>query len=139
MKYWGLIIAEIILIAMISSLYYITKDDYNIVLDLPLAKERVSPFNHIKQDQIKVYDDKIIIEIPNARWSNLADTGSMDPLLDEGANTLEKIPQTDPEQTCPYNPSHCGFQRLVLKHKIGKKAGISKKKRTSCNQNNPLK
>ena len=45
-----------------------------------------------KQDQIKVYDDKIIIDVQGAQWANFADTNSMDPFLDEGSNALQLVP-----------------------------------------------
>lgn len=55
-------------------------------------KELNSPFNHIQKEQIHVFNDKIILDIPNARWAEFTNTNSMDPLLDEDANSFEIIP-----------------------------------------------
>ncbi len=57
--------------------------------------ERVSPGDHIKEDQIKVFDDKIELNIPHAVWSRFSNTNSMDPFLDEGSNGLEIIPASE--------------------------------------------
>jgi hypothetical protein len=67
-------------------------------LQLPIsfgsAAEQNSPYNHISEDLIHVYDDKILLDIPNATWSTFADTNSMDPFIDYGANGLEIRPKT---------------------------------------------
>lgn len=54
--------------------------------------ERISPGDHIKESQIRVYNDKVELNIQNAIWSRFADTNSMDPLLDAGSNGLEVVP-----------------------------------------------
>lgn len=60
-------------------------------LDLP------SPGNHILEDSIHVYKDKIVIDIENARWAKFLDSNSMDPIIDSGANSIELVPKS-PEQ-----------------------------------------
>jgi len=59
--------------------------------------ERPSPGDHIKESQIKVFSDKIELDIENAVWSTFTNTNSMDPFLDEGANGIEIIPQDENE------------------------------------------
>ena len=56
------------------------------------VEEQVSPSNWIKESQIKVYDDRVIIEIENAEWAKFTDTNSMDPTIDSEANAIEIIP-----------------------------------------------
>ena len=56
-------------------------------------EEKDSPSNWIKESQIKVYDDRVIIEIKGAEWARFTDTNSMDPTLDQGSNAIEVIPQ----------------------------------------------
>jgi len=51
-----------------------------------------SPGDWIKEDQIKVYSQRILINIPNASWSSFTDTNSMDPFLDIGANAIQIKP-----------------------------------------------
>lgn len=62
--------------------------------DLFNAKELKSPSNHIDKDQIHVYDDKIVLDIPNAVWAEFTDTNSMDPVIDTEANSIEIIPES---------------------------------------------
>ncbi len=62
--------------------------------------EVISPNDWIKERQIKIYKEKVVIEIPNATLARYADTNSMDPLLDENSNGIEIIPSS-PEQIFP--------------------------------------
>ncbi len=55
-------------------------------------KEVKSPFNHVKQDQIHVYEDRIVIDIQGASWAEFTDTNSMDPVIDIEANSIEITP-----------------------------------------------
>lgn len=67
------------------------------VSDLTTGKalDRISPGDHVKESQIKVYNDKIELEIPNAIWSRFTNTHSMDPFLDDGSNGIEIVPQSE--------------------------------------------
>ena len=58
------------------------------------APERFSPSDWVKEDQIKVYKNQIILDIQDASCSRFTDTNSMDPLLDAGSNGLEIMPQS---------------------------------------------
>ena len=55
--------------------------------------EKNSPADHIKEDQIKVYNNKVELDIQNAVWSRFTDTNSMDPFLDYGSNGIEIVPR----------------------------------------------
>ena len=90
-----------ILFAMISLLFMagwfssIVYSNYSFNLaQSPFAasKDRISPADHIKESQINVYKDKIVIDINNAIWARYTDTNSMDPLFDKGANGIEIAP-----------------------------------------------
>ncbi|MBI2548766.1 hypothetical protein HYW21_05440 [Candidatus Woesearchaeota archaeon] len=71
------------------------------VLFLPLillgcqesATEQLSPLDRIKEHQILVYDDRVVIDLKQVRWATFSDTNSMDPVIDQGANALEIVPQ----------------------------------------------
>jgi len=54
--------------------------------------EKISPFNWIKENQIKVYSDKVVIEIPGVQWAKFTDSNSMDPAIDSDSNALEVVP-----------------------------------------------
>jgi len=56
--------------------------------------ERDSPNDWIKEDQINVYNDKVIINLKDAEWASFTDTNSMDPVIDEKANAIEIIPKS---------------------------------------------
>ncbi|MBS3142690.1 hypothetical protein J4464_04875 [Candidatus Woesearchaeota archaeon] len=66
-----------------------------IIPGLPLEAE--SPQDWIQEDQIEVYQDRVIIYVDNPQWARFADSNSMDPLIDEGTNGIEIIP-TDTSQ-----------------------------------------
>lgn len=58
-----------------------------------ISTEQASPADRIQEDQIKVYADRVILNIEGALWSSFTNTNSMDPSLDIGANALQLIPQ----------------------------------------------
>jgi signal peptidase len=58
------------------------------------TNERPSPSDWVKSNQIKIYNDRIVIEVPGAIYAEFADTNSMDPVLDAGTNGIEIIPES---------------------------------------------
>lgn len=56
--------------------------------------ERISPSDTISEDQIWIYDDYAIINVPGLSLAKYADTNSMDPVLDSEANGLEIVPSS---------------------------------------------
>lgn len=61
------------------------------------VRQKASPQDRIKESQIHVYDNRVVIDIPNMEWATYTDTLSMDPVLDQGANGLEIIPKSPAE------------------------------------------
>ncbi len=59
--------------------------------------EQLSPYDRLNEDQIKVYPDRVVIEMKGITWASYADTNSMDPMLDTGANGLELVPKNEDE------------------------------------------
>jgi len=57
------------------------------------GEEKESPADRIKDDDINVFYNGIRIDIKNAKWRNYIDSNSMDPLIDEGTNTIEIKPK----------------------------------------------
>jgi len=55
-------------------------------------REKPSPYDHIKIEQIHIQKDKIIIDIEDARGAEFTDTDSMDPTFDIGANAIQIKP-----------------------------------------------
>lgn len=55
----------------------------------------VSPSDTISESQIQVYEDKVIIRIPQgAKYASYTNSKSMSPVLDEGANGIEIVPKS---------------------------------------------
>lgn len=59
--------------------------------------DKQSPEDYVKEQDIKVYSDRIVIFIHDATLSRYAATKSMDPVLDSSANGIE-IPVKNTEQ-----------------------------------------
>lgn len=58
-------------------------------------KEQNSPYDRITEDQIKVYNDRVIIYLTDPEWASFTDTNSMDPVIDIGANAIEIVPKSE--------------------------------------------
>jgi hypothetical protein len=61
---------------------------------LRAAPEQDSPSDWIKQEQINVYNDRIVIEIENPEWASFANTNSMDPVIDETSHAIQIVPKS---------------------------------------------
>jgi hypothetical protein len=55
-----------------------------------------SPSDWIAEDQIKVYQNRIVLNIKDATWAGFTNTNSMDPFIDDGANAIQIRP-SNPE------------------------------------------
>lgn len=90
-----------------------------VVFALEIPSEIQSPHNRISEGQIHLYPNKIVIDISQASWASYADTNSMDPVLDFGANGLEIIPKNENElyirDIAAYKPK--STQELIV-HRI---------------------
>ena len=96
-----LFIATIFLTGWISALAYqniamITGSEQPLSLanirTLWKSPEQQSPGNHVQEDNIHIFADHVRLDMENAFWSSYADTNSMDPFLDKGANGIEIKP-----------------------------------------------
>ena len=92
---------QIIVVLLAFMLGLVFNDAYSELssLEKPLSLfqdgiEKYSPGDWIKEDQIKVYNDKVIINLKDAEWASFTNTNSMDPVLDEKANAIEIIPKS---------------------------------------------
>lgn len=61
------------------------------------AIERPSPADHLPEEKIAVYNDKVVLDLQHAIFAKFTDTNSMDPIIDAGANALEITPKS-PDQ-----------------------------------------
>jgi len=58
---------------------------------------KIGPSDSVSEDQIKVYDDKVVIHVKGVEWSRYAPTGSMLPFINENCNGLEIVPSSPDE------------------------------------------
>ncbi|MBU0457393.1 MAG: hypothetical protein ABH824_03705 [Nanoarchaeota archaeon] len=78
---------------LISSLAAISKSDAHLPTTIFGGAEQHSPSNWVKEEQIKVYNDKVILDIQDAIWAGFTDTNSMDPFIDETSHAIEISPE----------------------------------------------
>jgi hypothetical protein len=53
-----------------------------------------APFNHVKEEQIKVYSDRVELLVDEPKWARFAGTKSMIPVLDEDTNAIQIVPDS---------------------------------------------
>lgn len=63
------------------------------------APELQSPGDHIPEDSIRVYDDRMVVQLDGISWAKYADTNSMDPVFDSTANGIEISPKSPDDIT----------------------------------------
>ncbi len=64
---------------------------------MPLGSDTAvsGPSDHIGEEQIHVYDNKIMLDISGASWASFTDTHSMDPVLNKDSNSIEIKPKSE--------------------------------------------
>jgi signal peptidase I len=65
------------------------------ILNETIFSEKLTSNDYIKDNQIEIQDDKIIIHVKDASLAYYAATHSMDPILNSNANGIEIIPKTE--------------------------------------------
>lgn len=55
-------------------------------------RNKPSPQEYISEEQIKVYNDRVIIQAENIKWAGFTDTKSMLPVLNKDSNALQIEP-----------------------------------------------
>ena len=58
-----------------------------------VSKELISPGDRIQDNQVLVYNDRIVIYVDDANWAKYTNTNSMDGFLDEGTTGIEVRPE----------------------------------------------
>ncbi len=79
--------------------------------------ELASPGDWIKEDQIKVFSDQVILDLSGASWAKFTDTNSMDPFIDEGANAIEVKPQNPADISVGDVISYYSGDRIIV-HRV---------------------
>lgn len=58
-------------------------------------EERFSPYDRIKEQDLQLFFDRLIINFQGIKLASYSNTNSMDPLIDEHSTGLEIIPETE--------------------------------------------
>jgi signal peptidase I len=84
--------------------------------------EQASPQDRVLEHQIEVYPDRVILAVEGVKWASFADTNSMDPLIDKGANALQLVPESSDDigvgdivSYMPENGQYRVIHRVVYK------------------------
>ena len=80
--------------------------------------EKDSPGDWLSDDQIKVFQGRVVINQEDVILSSFANTNSMDPLIDETANGLEIKPDEDKLQVGDIISYRSDFLGGVIIHRI---------------------
>lgn len=56
--------------------------------------EQISPSDWIKESEIEMRPDGVLVKVNNPQWAVLVDTNSMDPVFDIGSHLIQIIPQS---------------------------------------------
>lgn len=72
-------------------------DGNNLKIPFSDGIERSSPYDRVKESQIFVYNDRIVLQVRGASLAEYADTNSMDPFIDIESNGIEVEPKSDDE------------------------------------------
>ena len=59
------------------------------------SRDRPSPSDWIKNSQIYVFNDEVVLKIKNAKWAVFTDTKSMDPVIDSTSKAIQVIPESE--------------------------------------------
>ena len=88
-KLWWFSLVTIILLLAVFSLgeRYIPTSFFS-------STELDSPGDWIKEKQIKVYPNQVVINVNQPTWASFTNTNSMDPFIDETSNAIEIKPQS---------------------------------------------
>lgn len=92
---WFLLILVFVLLGTSSFLLFSSSNtEMPLGIKIYSLFDKPSPANWVKESQISVYKDKIVISVPDAKISRYTPTKSMDPTLDSSANGIEIKPES---------------------------------------------
>ena len=83
------------LIANFINFYFVYGLENPLFKNFGFSDSKEAPFDFIKEDQIEVYPDKVIIKIKNPSIGRYAPTGSMVPTFNENSNGIRIKPRSE--------------------------------------------
>lgn len=79
-----------------------------------------APSDWVSSNDIIVFDDMVILRVSNATLSSYADSGSMKPVFDEGANGIRVVPQSVEDVNVGDIVSY-RFGKILVVHRVVEK------------------
>ena len=106
-------------------------------------EHRYAPGNHVRADQIRVYEDRVVLDVENTQWAMFEDTDSMLPFFDEYSHALQMRPER-PDQVAPgdiitYRDGDKTIIHRVVNRGIDKEGTYYEVKGDNNAQTDPLK
>ncbi|RJQ17085.1 signal peptidase I [Candidatus Woesearchaeota archaeon] len=75
----------------------------NLHKEMPLNTVQITeqvvktPSDRIKENQIEVYSNRVVLDIKDPEWAMFTATGSMEPVLNENSHAIEVVPKSEDE------------------------------------------
>ena len=93
MKLWlrNFVIATLVVTILSLTVMAISESNFLV------SQERPSPGDWIKENQIEVTNNQVILKVLNPTWAKFTNTNSMDPFIDENSNAIEILPENPNE------------------------------------------
>ena len=92
------VLLGIIFLGVLSYFIYTAlevKEDIQLVTkEAKVEREKISPYNYIKHDDILVYADKVELKVTAPSITAIAKTHSMDPLIDNETHVIQITPKS---------------------------------------------
>ncbi|MEA3378773.1 MAG: signal peptidase I [Nanoarchaeota archaeon] len=89
-----IILSAIVLLSVLSILITFASNPIGAIFQDSMKH---APSDTVAESQIKVYGDKVVLEVEGATWVSYENSGSMKPILDEWSNGLEIIIESEDE------------------------------------------
>jgi uncharacterized Fe-S cluster-containing protein len=80
-----------------------------------------SPSNWLEEEDILIFDDKVVLELKEATLSSYTDSGSMSPTLDKNTNGIRIVPKSEKDIEVGDIISY-RFGGILIVHRVIKKA-----------------
>jgi hypothetical protein len=85
-----------------------------------ISSERISPGDWVKESQIHVYNDRVVINIDDPEWAYFTDTNSMDPVIDATSHAIEIVPSSPSQVNIGDIASYKDGEDTIIHRVIGK-------------------
>lgn len=67
---------------------------FNDLVDKVVYNAQPYPKDRVKEEQIRIYEDRIVINVADAKYASFADTHSQEPFFGEGSNAIQIAPES---------------------------------------------